>query len=114
MTLALTNGIIIDGRGGEPQEGMTILIEGEHITAIGPKGQGQIPRDASVIDAQGGSILPGLIDTHVHFMMEYPDVLRGLLTPPSLGLLQTIPRMRATLVAGVTTIRDAAGSPAGL
>jgi imidazolonepropionase-like amidohydrolase len=114
MTLALTNGILIDGRGGEPQEGMTILIEDERITTIGPDGQVQIPRDATVIDAQGGSILPGLIDTHVHFMLEYPDVLRGLLTPPSLSLLQTIPRMRATLEAGVTTIRDAGGSPAGL
>jgi imidazolonepropionase-like amidohydrolase len=62
----------------------------------------------------GGSILPGLIDTHVHFMLEYPDVLRSVLTPPSLRLLQAIPRMRATLEAGVTTVRDAAGSPAGL
>lgn len=113
MTLALTNGTLIDGR-GEPQTGMTMLIEGERITALGPTGQVQIPRDAMVIDAQGGSILPGLIDTHVHFMMEYPDVLRGLLTPPSLSLLQTIPRMRATLEAGVTTVRDAGGSPAGL
>ncbi len=114
MTLALTNGILIDGRGGEPQEGMTILIEDERISRVGRDGQVQIPRGASVIDAQGGSILPGLIDTHVHFMLEYPDVLRGLLTPPSLSLLQAIPRMLATLEAGVTTIRDAGGSPAGL
>src|SRR5579884_2709815 len=114
MTLALTNGILIDGRGGEPQEDMTIIIENERISRVGRDGQVQIPREASVIDAQGGSILPGLIDTHVHFMLEYPDVLRGLLTPPSLSLLQTIPRMRATLEAGVTTIRDAGGSPAGL
>ncbi len=114
MTLALTNGILIDGRGGEPQEGMTIIIENERISRVGRDGQVQIPREASVIDAQGGSILPGLIDTHVHFMLEYPDVLRGLLTPPSLSLLQAIPRMRATLEAGVTTIRDAGGSPAGL
>ena len=112
MTLAITNGSLIDGRGGEPVTGMTILIEDEHITEISRNGQ--VPRDATVIDAQGGSILPGLIDTHVHFTMEYPDVLRGLLTPPSLRLFQTIPRMKATLDAGVTTVRDAAGSPAGL
>ena len=114
MTLALTHGTLIDGRGGEPQHGMTILIEGERITSTGPDGQIRIPRDTTVIDAQGGTIMPGLIDTHIHFMMEYPDVLRGLLTPPSLALLQAIPRMRATLEAGVTTIRDAGGSPAGL
>ncbi len=114
MTLAITNGTIIDGRGGDPITGTTILIENERITAIGRADQITLPREATVIDAMGGSILPGLIDTHVHFTMEYPDVLRGLLTPPSLRLLQAIPRMRATLEAGVTTVRDAAGSPAGL
>src|SRR5579884_2102220 len=114
MVIAITNGTLIDGRGGDPQTGMTIVIDGEHISALGRQGQVHIPREATVIDANGGSILPALIDTHVHFTMEYPDVLRGLLTPPSLRLLQTIPRMRATLEAGVTTVRDAAGSPAGL
>lgn len=111
--LAITNGTIIDGRGGEPLPG-TILIEDERITAIGPEGKVNIPRDATVIDARGGSILPGLIDCHVHFMMEYPDIMRGLITPPSLRLLQAIPRMRATLDAGVTTIRDAGGTPTGV
>src|SRR6266849_9784735 len=112
--LAITNGTIIDGRGGDPLTGMTLLIENERIIALDRQDQVTIPRGTTVIDALGGSILPGLIDTHVHFMLEYPDVLRGLLTPPSLRLLQAIPRMRATLEAGVTTIRDAGGSPAGL
>jgi imidazolonepropionase-like amidohydrolase len=114
MTLALTNGLLINGRSDDPRERMTLLIENERITALGPAGQIRIPRDSIVIDAQGGSILPGLIDTHVHFLMEYPDILRNLLTPPSLSVLQAIPRMRATLEAGVTTVRDAGGTPAGL
>jgi len=112
--LAITNGTIIDGLGGDPRTGMTLLIENERITALGRQSEVAIPRGAQVIDAMGGSILPGLIDTHVHFTMEFPDVLRGLLTPPSLRLLLAIPRMRATLEAGVTTVRDAAGAPAGL
>ena len=113
MTLAITNGIIIDGRGGDPLIG-TILIEGERITTSGRQDQVDIPHEATVIDAMGGSILPGLIDCHVHFLLEYPDILRGLITRPSLHLLQAIPRMRATLEAGFTTVRDAGGSPAGL
>ena len=112
MFLAITNGTLIDGSGGEPQSGITILIEGEHITTMGRSIS--IPRDATVIDAQGGSVLPGLIDCHVHFAMEYPHIARFLVTPPSLRLLETIPRMRATLDAGVTTVRDAAGAPSGL
>ncbi len=113
MTLAITNGTIIDGRGGDPLRG-TILIDGEYITALGRQDQVTIPRDATVVDAMGGSILPGLIDCHVHFLLEYPDIMRGLITQPSLRLLQAIPRMRATMEAGVTTVRDAGGSPAGL
>lgn len=113
MTLAITNGAIIDGRGGEPMRG-TLVIEGERITDLGRQDQVAIPRHATMIDAMGGSILPGLIDCHVHFMLEYPDIMRGLITQPSLRLLQAIPRMRATLEAGITTVRDAAGSPAGL
>jgi imidazolonepropionase-like amidohydrolase len=113
VTLAITNGIIIDGRGGDPLMG-TLLVEEEQIIALGGKDQVTIPRDAIVIDAMGGSILPGLIDCHVHFMLEYPDIMRGLTTSPSLRLLQGLPRMRATLAAGVTTVRDAGGTPAGL
>src|SRR6266571_6882006 len=112
--LAITNGTIIDGRGSDPLAGMTLLIENERIIALDRQNQVTIPRGTTVIDAMGGSILPGLIDTHVHFILEYPDVLRNLLTPPSLRLLQAILRMRATLEAGITTVRDAAGAPAGL
>jgi imidazolonepropionase-like amidohydrolase len=113
MTLIITNGTLIDGRGHDPLVG-SLVIEGERITALGRSEQVTIPREATVIDAMGGSILPGLIDCHVHFLLEYPDILRGLFTPPSLGLLQALPRMRATLETGVTTVRDAAGAPAGL
>ena len=113
MILAITNGTIIDGRGSDPLVGI-LLVEQEHIIALGRKDQVAIPRDATVIDAMGGSILPGLIDCHVHFMLEYPDIMRELTTPPSLRLLQGIPRMQATLEAGVTTVRDAGGTPAGL
>lgn len=113
MTLAITNGMIIDGRGSDPLLG-TILVEEEHIIALGRKDQVSIPRGAMVIDAMEGSILPGLIDCHVHFMLEYPDIMRELATQPSFRLLQGIPRMRATLEAGVTTVRDAGGTPAGL
>ena len=112
--LAITNATIIDGTGSDPIEGGTILIEEERITAVGRQGRIDIPHDTTVIDAGGGYILPGLIDSHVHFSMEYPDLVRSLLTPPALTLFQMLPRMRATLDAGVTTVRDAGGTPAGV
>lgn len=114
MNIAIMNGTIIDGRGGEPQTGMSVLIEDERIVAIGRTDQIHLKKDAHVLDARGGSILPGLIDTHVHFLMEYPALTSQLVTPPSLRLYEAIPRMRATLNAGVTTVRDAGGTPAGV
>ncbi len=113
--LAITNATIIDGSGNEPYNNGTVLIDGERISAVGPKNVVHIPRDTTdIVDAQGASVLPGLIDSHVHFMLEYPHLIRALATPPSLSLLQVIPRLRATLNAGVTTVRDAGGTPAGV
>lgn len=114
MTLAITNGTIIDGRGDEPLTGMTLLIEGERIVTLDRAARVNVPRGATVIDARGSSVLPGLIDTHVHFLVEYPALTRQLTTPPSLRLFEAIPRMKATLAAGVTTVRDAGGTPAGV
>ncbi|HEY1353422.1 MAG TPA: amidohydrolase family protein [Ktedonobacteraceae bacterium] len=114
MSIAIVNGTVIDGRGGEPQTGMTLLIEHERIALLDRSERVHVPREATVFDARGGSVLPGLIDTHVHFLMESPALGRYLVTPPSLRLLEAIPRMRATLEAGVTTVRDAGGTPAGL
>ncbi len=112
--LAITNATIIDGTGSDPLEDGAILIDGGRISTIGRSGQVNIPRDATVIDARGANMLPGLIDTHVHFLVEYPDIPRLLVTPPSLRILEAIPRMRATLDAGITTVRDAVGTPAGV
>lgn len=112
--LAITHATLIDGSGNEPYNNGTVLIDGERITAAGPESAVSIPRDTTVIDAQGASVLPGLIDTHVHFMLEYPHLIRALATPPSLSVLLTIPRLRATLNAGITTVRDAGGTPAGI
>jgi imidazolonepropionase-like amidohydrolase len=109
---AIINATIIDGTGNDPVERGTILLEDDRIIAVGR--QVNVPREATVLDANGWNALPGLIDTHVHFMMEYPDMMGNLLTPPSLKVLKTIPRMQATLDAGITTIRDAGGTPAGV
>ncbi len=115
MSIAIVNGTIIDGRRGwEPQTVKTLLIEDERIVAIGRDDQVNLQKDTQVLDARGGSILPGLIDTHVHFLMEYPALTQYLVTPPSLRLFEAIPRMRATLRAGVTTVRDAGGTPASV
>lgn len=68
--LVITNGTVIDGTGADPIEDGIVVIEGDHITIVGPSMGYSIPPDAQVIDANGGTILPGFIDAHVHSTAE--------------------------------------------
>ena len=61
---AIINARIFDGE--ITLEETTVVIEGTTIVAIG----GSIPNDAQIIDANGGTLLPGLIDSHVHTSLE--------------------------------------------
>src|SRR5689334_23249749 len=90
--VAIVGARLIDGTGGEPIEDGTLLIEGERITAIGRRDQVRVPRDAAVIDGAGTSVLPGLIDCHVHLASPWGfNLLLRLQTPPALNLLYAVP-----------------------
>jgi imidazolonepropionase-like amidohydrolase len=107
---------LIDGTGADPVEDAAVVFEEGRILAAGPRASVDIPDGATVIEADGMSVLPGLIDCHVHLGMGQwgYDLLRRLMTPPSLSLLYCVPNARATVEAGVTTVRDAGGTPAGV
>jgi imidazolonepropionase-like amidohydrolase len=66
--LAITNAVVVDGRGGAPLENGTIILNGDRIQAVGPTQQIEIPPNARVIDAMGKTVLPGLADMHVHLI----------------------------------------------
>jgi imidazolonepropionase-like amidohydrolase len=61
---AIINARVFDGE--KILEATTVVIEGTNIVAIG----GSVPSDAQIIDANGGTLLPGLIDSHVHTSLE--------------------------------------------
>lgn len=108
------NGTLIDGNGGEPIKNAAVLIEDDKIIAAGLASTITQPQDANVIDAQGGFILPGLIDTHVHMMLEYTNPAQMMNQPFSLRFYQSMDYMRKTLDIGITTVRDAGGADLGL
>ncbi len=111
-TLAIVGGRLIDGWGGTPVENSVILIAGERISAVGHVGELSVPSGVWIIDASGMTVMPGLIDMHVHLDdvghtdLHYPGVLsrQGRTKEVMSG------NAKALLHAGVTTARDV-GAP---
>jgi imidazolonepropionase-like amidohydrolase len=116
-TIAIVNGNLIDGTGADPVPNATLLIEDNTISRIGPASQVSIPAGATVIDAAGMTIMPGLMDCHVHLTIpggSTMNLVEPMLTSPSLKLLYAVPHSRATLEAGITMVRDVGMTPAGV
>src|SRR5262245_43918007 len=67
--LALVGGMLLAGYDVPPVHDAAILIEGHRIGAAGPASQVAIPPDAEIIDTSGRTMLPGLIDAHVHLQI---------------------------------------------
>jgi len=57
---------LIDGLGNEPLENATVIISGNRIMEVGPQDQVRVPANAEVIQGKGMSLLPGLVDAHLH------------------------------------------------
>lgn len=113
--ILVRNGTLIDGTGAPPLADAAILIQGNRIVAVGPAQQMILPdAELQVIDAWGGTILPGLIDTHVHLMLEGINIARDMMMPFSMRFFHAVGYARRTLDAGVTSVRDAGGADAGL
>ena len=112
MTTVVRCGVLIDGTGADPKRGATIVIEGDTITAV--NGNGSIPRDATVIDAGNMTVMPGMIDCHVHLMSNAQSLQQRLLTPYSLSIAQAFANAKLSLECGFTTVRDAGGTPRGV
>lgn len=66
VSLVVTNGIVVDGTGADPITNGLVAIRGNRIASIGQSAEFKIPKDVAVIDAEGGFILPGVINSHAH------------------------------------------------
>lgn len=111
----IRNATLIDGTGQAPVPDAAIIIEDNLIRSVGPASTIKLPAAEIVeIDAQGGFILPGFFDTHVHLLFEGFNMVRDMQAPFSLRFYKSIDYMRRTLEAGVTSVRDAGGADAGV
>lgn len=105
--IAIHHARLIDGT-GTVHERATLLVRGSKITAVGPSRALTIPKGTVRINGRGLTILPGLIDCHVHLCLGgEADVVGALGSEhPSLTLLKSTSHAKATLDAGFTTVRD--------
>ncbi len=112
---AITGATLIDGTGSAPVSDAVVLIDGSDIVDVGDAGSVQAPDGAEVIEAQGMTLMPGLIDTHDHLAsFAYEIASRwGITEPRSTRHLRIASVLRQTLESGYTTVRDAGGLAAG-
>ena len=73
--LVIDGGTLIDGNGGTPVENSRIIIRGNRIDSVTTQGRGRIPRGATVINAEGKFIVPGLMDAHTHYAEWMPELM---------------------------------------
>lgn len=100
---------LIDGTGKDIQRCVDIKIENDVISEIGTHLNGD-----NIIEGNGQYLLPGMIDSHVHVMLEMEPLERRLATPFSYNFYKAIDHLKRTVDAGVTTVRDALGADLGL
>ncbi len=77
--LAIIGVSVVDVREGRTVSDQTVLVRGERIVAIGPRGSVAVPTDADRIDGQGRFVMPGLWDMHVHLSYAGRESLEAFL-----------------------------------
>lgn len=110
-SFVIKNARLFDGTGAAARAA-TVVVVGNKISAVLPSNATEFPKDAEVIDAAGATVMPGLIDMHVH--MTYVFDRSG---PPELTLesqadaaLRGAERLRYYVDSGITSVRDTASN----
>jgi imidazolonepropionase-like amidohydrolase len=105
------NARVVDGTTAERSEPTRVLVEGTRIREVG---ENLMAGDADVIDVGGHTLMPGLIDCHVHTIAVVADLARNAALPDSLVTARASAVMRNMLMRGFTTVRDVGGADYGL
>lgn len=97
QVLVLNDVNLIDGAGAAARPHMRIVIRGERIAAVEDASKGTFPAGADVRDMKGMTVIPGLMDAHVHLTSGPGDEA------------QIAKMLRFGLLGGVTSVRDMGG-----
>ncbi len=116
QTTAIVGVTLIDGNGGSPVSGVTVVVEGERILAVGPQASTDVPSGAEVVDGTGKFLIPGFVDTNVHISLYgggkdgTKDRKESSVFYREMGPELTLEAAQMHLKFGVTHIRDSYGA----
>jgi len=112
-------GTLIDGKSDQPRQNQVILIRGDLIDSVSDAASARIPDGAQVIDLSHATVLPGMIDSHTHIMLQGEDPAAGgydinlFRYPLSYRVALATVSVRRALEQGFTTLRDVETEGAG-
>ncbi len=110
MQTLLRNARIVDAMVEEARPG-NILIEDGVIRDLNAK----VPAgECTTIDVDGRTVMPGLIDSHVHVVASLMNIAENSQMPPAIAVLRSVPILKGMLERGFTTVRDLGGAPPSL
>jgi imidazolonepropionase-like amidohydrolase len=104
---------VVDVVAGRTVPHRQVVLDGDRIADLRPAGAAAAP-DADRPDVRGLTVLPGLIDAHVHVKAWHADLAAVPRRPASYTALKAAGLLDAMLHRGFTTVRDAGGADAGL
>ncbi len=108
--IVLRGGRIFDGTGTPARPG-TLVIRRNLIEKVLPAGVVDWPKDARVIDVDGKTVMPGLIDAHTHIDYSEPETPMLMDVSEADAMLRAVERARFFLECGITSIRDVGSLP---
>ena len=107
QVLAVHAAHLVDPAAGRVLADVLVVISGDHIAAVGAAATTPVPTGARRIELGSATILPGLIDVHVHLTANASDGgLNGLVKPTVREAIDGVANARRTLEAGFTTVRN--------
>ncbi|MGV1788446.1 MULTISPECIES: metal-dependent hydrolase family protein [Agrobacterium] len=105
------NARIVDGTADRPSEPVQVLVEGGSIREVE---KNIASASAQRIDLSGKTLMPGLIDAHVHVVASTADLGQNGMLPDALVTVRAFKIMGEMLARGFTTVRDVGGATSGL
>ncbi len=108
---AIKAGLLIDGNGGTPVQNAIILIDGKKISDVGSSDDVQIPAGAEIIDASEKTVMPGMMDIHIHVGMFNNRTFKNYRVAqwevtPHLQQMYSLFNAQLCFEMGFTTLRD--------